>query len=436
MSNFGKFTRPGVMAVLVIVAFLGGMLTMRLTGDEGLLNVVARVVQVIPGVLQVEGGLSIPAATDLRPLQTFWEVRDKVKRSFVYPITDDSKLTYGAIRGMLAALDDPWTRFYTPEEYREFQTETEGHFDGIGAVLESREVGDNNEREVFISTIIPEGPAAKADVQPDDVILTVDDVPVKGMTLQAVVNRIRGQRGTVVKLGLKRAGVDKPVEVAITRAEIQFPVVEYRMLENQVGYVWLRSFNKQAEAKLREALEDLRGKGMKGLVFDLSINGGGLLDMAIAVSSMFVDQGPVVYVQERGQNPEPLNAQRGALVVPKEIPVVVLTDHGSASASEITAACLQDSGRALVVGQNTFGKSKVQTVCELNDKSALVLSTAVYLTPKKRDISQEYEPGKRGVKPDRYFPDPEPGAKIKFDDWHKQQIAQAVKVLEEQMKRP
>jgi carboxyl-terminal processing protease len=424
------------MVALVVVAFLGGMITMRVVGNEGLLNVVARVVQIIPGVMQVEGGSSIPAATDLRPLQTFWEVRDKVKRSFVYPVNDDSKLTYGAIRGMLSSLDDPWTRFYTPEEYREFQTETEGHFDGIGAVLESREVGEDNEREVFIATIIPEGPAAKADVQPEDIILTVDDIPVKGMTLQAVVNKIRGQRGTIVKLGLKRSGAEKVVEVSITRAEIQFPVVEHRMLENKIGYVWLRSFNKQAEQKLREALEDLRGQGMRGLVFDLSINGGGLLDVAISVSSMFVDQGAVVYVQERGQDPQPLNAQRGALVVPKEIPVVVLTDHSSASASEITAACLQDSGRALVVGQNTFGKSKVQTVCELNDKSALVLSTAVYLTPKKRDISQEYETGKRGVRPDRYFPDPEPGTKVKFDDWHKQQIDQAVKVLEEKAKQP
>jgi carboxyl-terminal processing protease len=435
VSSHRKLGSGPLMGFALVVAFLAGMVAMHELGDEGLLRTVARVVQIIPGVLQIEDSPSIPAATDLRPLQTFWEVRDKVKRSFVYSVDDDSKLTYGAIRGMLASLDDPWTRFYTPEEYREFQVETEGHFDGIGAVLESREVGEGGEREVFITSIIPEGPASKVDIRPEDVIVTVDGLPTKGATLQAVVNKIRGKRGTSVKLGLKRQGVDQVIDVDVMRAEIAIPVVEYRMLDNKIGYVWLRSFNKQADTKVRAALEDLKSQGMKGLVFDLSINGGGLLDMAISVSSMFIDRGPVVYVQERGQQPEPLNALRNGLVVPKDIPVVVLTDHGSASASEITAACLQDNGRALVVGQNTFGKSKVQTVCELNDRSALVLSTAVYLTPKKRDISQEYEEGKRGVKPDKYLPDPDPNARIKYDEWHKQQIDQAVKVLEEQSKK-
>lgn len=419
--------RSGIVA-LVLLSFGAGMLTMGMVGQESILTVVARVVQLIPGVMQIEANSAIPAATELRPLQTFWEVRDKVKRTFVYPVDDDAKLTYGAIRGMLASLNDPWTRFYTPEQYQEFQTETEGHFDGIGAVLEARPIGSTDEQEVVISALIPEGPASKADVRSQDVILAVDGTPTKGMSLDAVVNRIRGKRGTSVKLVLRRQGTDDPIEVEITRAEILVPVVEHKLLADKVGYVWLRSFNRQAEGKLREALLELKSQGMKSLVLDLSINGGGLLDMAVSVGSMFIEKGPVVYVQERGAEPQPLNAT-GHPVVPANIPMVVLVDHGSASASEIVAGALQDTNRATVVGQNTFGKSKVQTVAELNDRSALVLSTAVYLTPKKRDISLEYEPGKRGVKPDRVFPEPEPGTKIRYEDWHQQQIDKAIAVL-------
>jgi carboxyl-terminal processing protease len=419
-----------VMVGLLLVAFGAGLATMNAVREESILTAVAKIVQLIPGVMQIEEGSSIPAATELRPLQTFWEVRDKVKRSFVYPVDDDAKLTYGAIRGMLASLDDPWTRFYTPEQYREFQLETDGHFDGIGAVLEARQVGSSDEHEVVITALIPEGPASKVDIRAQDVIVSVDGAPTKGLSLDGVVNRIRGKKGTAVKLGLRRQGTDEILQVDVTRAEIQVPVVEHRMLPDKVGYVWLRSFNRQAETKLREALLDLKSQGMRSLVFDLSIDGGGLLDMAVAVGSMFIEQGPIVYVQERGAEAEPLNAT-GSPVVPRSIPMVVLVDHGSASASEIVAGALQDTGRALVVGQNTFGKSKVQTVAELNDRSALVLSTAVYLTPKKRDISIEFEPGKRGVKPDKAFDEPEPGKRIKYEEWHEQQIKQAVAVLEE-----
>ncbi len=444
MRKIASLRKPIAVAVVVLVAFAAGMATMHTLGNESVLTVVARIVQLIPGVMKIEEGSGIPAASSLRPLQTFWEVREKIKKDFVYPIKDESELTYGAIRGMLASLNDPWTRFQTPKEYAEFETETEGHFGGIGAVLESRPVGGSDpnaepgtgEYEVIITSVIPEGPASKTDLRPDDVVVEVDGTPVKGLRLDAVVNRIRGDRGTTVKLGVRRAGVKDLIQIPITRQTVEYPVVEHKMLPGNIGYVWLRSFNKQAATKLREALQDLNAKGMKGLVFDLSIDGGGLLDMAVNVGSMFLPQGqPVVYVQERDAQPQPLNT-RGGPVIPMSLPMVVLVDRGSASASEIVAGCLQDHGRALVVGQNTFGKSKVQTVVELEDKSALIMSTAVYLTPKKRDISLDYEKGKRGVKPDRFFPEPAPGTKMKFEDWHNGEIAKATAVLQEQMKKP
>nr|MBP8954741.1 PDZ domain-containing protein [Armatimonadota bacterium] len=233
----------GIVFLIALLSFIGGMAARHAMGMDGVLTVAARIVQAIPGVLQIEDASLVPAASDLRPLQTFWEVRERVRKQFVYEVEDDKKLTYGAIRGMLGSLDDPYTRFYTPEEYQEFQEETSGHFDGIGAVLESRTVGEEGASEVFISSILPEGPASKADLHPEDVILAVDGIPTKGMSLQAVVNRIRGKRGTEVRLGLRRSGVDKLLEVTLTRAEIKVPVVEHRMLDNQIGYVWLRSFN-------------------------------------------------------------------------------------------------------------------------------------------------------------------------------------------------
>ena len=487
-----------LIALLVVAAFATGLLAREVHARAfrgTALADAARVAQLVPDLLRIEDAESITSATDMRPIQTFWEVRDKAKKSFVYEIEDDEKLTYGAIRGMLASLDDPWTRFYSPAEYKEFQVETEGHFDGIGAVLQSRRIGETGPDEVVIISILPEGPAKKAKpvILPGDVIVAVDDGSIRGLSLQAVVNRIRGKRGTTVKLHLKREGHTDPtgdlkdraarylsseksfddcpvceqnlpepiqqdlkrrsggdapeageapppgnglIEVALVRAEIEVPVLESKMLDDKIGYVWLRTFNKQAELKLRTALKELKAEGMRGLLLDLSINGGGLLDMAVAVSSMFVNDTPVVYVQERGQEPEPLNARRSTLI-PTALPMVVLVDRGSASASEIVAACLQDVGRAKVVGQNTFGKAKVQTVSELNDKSALILSTAVYLTPKKRDISLEYEEGKRGVKPDHFFPEPdlenigdEPDW---YEGWHEEQIGLAVEVLEREI---
>lgn len=415
--------------VLMVGSFVAGAGMMHRISPESVLGLGAQVAQMVPGPMAVEQADDIPSATDLRPLATFWQVRNRIQRDFVYPTQDDTKLTYGAIHGMLAALEEPYSRFMTPEEYKEFQAEAEGHFEGIGAYLKQR-IDEYGYFEVTVVSIIPKGPASKVDLRPHDIIIKVDDRPVRGMRVDQVAKLIRGPEGTEVKLTVLREETPPALERVIARAAVDIPTIETKILDDNTGYIWLRGFHKQAETKLHKALEKLLAKDIRGLVFDLSLNGGGLLEQAISVASLFMDGSTVVYVQERDAEPQPYQAMPGRLV-PEALPMVILLDGGSASASEIVAAALQDIGRAKVVGQHSFGKAKVQTVMELNDHSALVLSTALYLTPNKRDLSQEYAEGKRGIKPDVAFPLPDPEEPFDSEQWHQQQIEKALGVLKQ-----
>ena len=433
MKSGYRFRSIFLIVCLMAGSFFGGGAVMYSVQRESILTFVAQVAQLVPMAMRMEKGSSITSATELKPLQTFWEVRDKVKRSFVYPIDDDSKLTYGAIRGMLASLDDPYTRFMDPKQYGEFENESEGHFDGIGAVLEERQGTKNGgENQCAIVSVIPNGPAAKANLRAGDVIVKVDDKPTRGMSLNAIVDRVRGKRGTAVKLTVERDKVATPVDINITRDVVEIEPVEHEMKGDNLGWVWLHSFNQPSEAKLREALQDLMNKGAKGIVFDLSGDPGGLLDMAIAVSNLFVDNTPVVYIKERDAEPLAYKTDKPA-IVPKDIPIVILIDGGSASSSEIVTGCLQDLKRATVVGHNSYGKSRVQTVTRLNDGSALVLTTAVYLTPNKRDIGLVGKDGKKGIKPDIVFPDPVPDVDVDGKAWHDKEVQRALDVLKEKV---
>lgn len=415
-----------VALAIVLGAFSAGTVTGVAAGRGRLLETIARVAQITSGTFEHREARDVPGVTNLNALEVIWEVRDKVLQQFVYPVKDDKKLTYGAIRGMLASLDDPYTRFLDPAEYEEFSTDTSGHFDGIGAVLESKE-DDKGVERVTISAILPDMPAAKVDLRPGDIIVKVDKTMVTSMTLNDVVKLIRGPRGTQVTLMVVRKGVEKPIEVTLVRANIEVKVVEYKMLdpEKKIGYIWLRSFNQNAVREMQLALNDLTKQGMKGLVLDLSSDPGGLLDVAVDVGSFFVSGGPIVWTQNRGEEAQPLNAIPGKAIA-RDIKMVTLVDGGSASASEIVAGALQDTKRSVIVGQYSFGKAKVQTILTLQDKSALFLSTALYLTPKKRDISLKDDTGKRGIKPDVLFAEPDP-AKTEFNakEWHDAQVALA-----------
>jgi carboxyl-terminal processing protease len=421
-----------IAVLLTLAAFSAGTFAGLAAGRGRLMQTIARVAQITSGTLEHRKDLDIPGVTNLNALEVIFEVREKVKQQFVYPVKDDNKLTYGAVRGMLAALDDPYTRFLDPEEFKEFRTDTSGHFDGIGAVLESKANGKGRE-QVVISSILEEGPAAKTNLRPKDIIVKVDNTIVDSMTLTQVVKLIRGQRGTPVTITVIREGADKPVEVTVIRANIEVKVVkQYKdkagwMMdpEKKIGYIWLTSFNQNATREMKLALDDLSKQGMKGLILDLSSDPGGILDVAVEVASYFISDGPIVWTRERGAEAQALYAIPGK-AIDKNIKMVTIVDGGSASASEIVAGALQDTKRALVVGQHSFGKSKVQTINELQDQSALFLSTAVYLTPKLRDIGLKDEKGKPGVKPDVLFPDPDPNnADFKAKEWHEQQVSLA-----------
>ncbi len=426
-----------LIGLLVVGSFVGGAGVMNRLSEEPILGLVGRVAQIVPGIFEVEHGPRIKASTDLQPLATFWQVRERILQDYVDTIENPTELTYGAIRGMVAALGDPYSRFMTPDEYEEFQAEATGQFEGIGAILKEQTVGDTDVREVVIVSIFPHGPAAEVDIRPGDVVLAVNGESVEGMGVRPVADMIRGPDGTQVTLALRRQGREESFPVTITRRRVKLPPPEHEVREGDIGYMWLQYFNIQASADLGESIKELLDQDVKGLVLDLSDNGGGLLQQAIAVTSLFYDEGPVLYVKERDSELQPCAALAGRAVVPPDIPIVVLVNHASASASEIVAGALQDTGRGTIVGQNTFGKARVQTVIKLNDGSALALSTAGYLTPNKRDLSKEYEEGKRGVKPDLVFPDydrDEAGEAQSLAEWfeqeHNKQVDLAIGVLE------
>ncbi len=420
--------------VVVLVLMAGSFVAGIGLGNTSVYGLAAQLAQWMPGIYDREVSSDLPSPTDLRPLATFWEVRDKIMRNYVDPVDDPTKLTYGAIRGMLASLEDPYSRFLSPAEFADFSKEVEGSFEGIGVWLEQERGEGDQPARVIIMSIIPEGPASKVDLRPGDQIVGVDGKPIEGLTLQAVVQMMKGPANTPVTLTIKREGRAEAFEVTMTRRRIDAPNVETKVLDGDIGYLWLRAFNKQAEREARQGLEKLLAQNIKGLVFDLSMDGGGLLEQAISVSSLFFADGPVVYVKERGEQPKAYNALGGA-VVPETLPLVVLIDQGTASASEITAGALQDRGRATLIGTRSFGKSKVQTVIKLNDDSALVLSTAVYLTPKMRDVGAPWpeDKTKRGLRPDVALEAPDFSKGIKYEEWHRGNIEKAAEHLRQKL---
>jgi len=437
-QSLRSITLVAAITLATMIVFGAGMFTAHVMNSGGFIPAIVQMAQIVPGTYDVQDGAEdIPGATSLTPLKTFWRARQRIIENFVYPeeLSLD-ELTYGAISGMLKSLGDPYSRFMNPEQYEEFQTQSTGRFEGIGAELVMEENEETGEDEVVILRVIPEGPASETSLYAGDVIVGVDGNSVRGMSLQEVVNLIRGEGGTDVVLNVRHADAEEIVDVTITRGRVEFPIVEFKMIdeEKKIGYIWLRSFNHLAEAKVQEALDSLKKDGMQALLFDLSSDPGGMLDQAVAVGSLFLDDTPITWIRDRNGDPEPLNARPG-IMLEEDIPIVVLVDAGSASASEIVAGALQDTGRATIAGHSSYGKAKVQTVIELDDGSAMVLTTAVYLTPNKRDISKEDENGVRGVHPDVKFPDPptDPEERPTAQEWHDQQIGRAADLLREKL---
>jgi carboxyl-terminal processing protease len=333
-----------------------------------------------------------PSATPQAPLpldelRTFAEVMDRIKAAYVEPISD-KVLLENAIKGMLSNLD-PHSAYLEPEDFRDLQESTSGEFGGLGI-----EVGTE---DGFIKVITPidDTPASAAGIQPGDLIVKIDGQPTKGLSMIEAVDKMRGKAGSKIELSLVREG-GKPFDVVLTRAVIKVKSVKSQLLEDNYGYVRVTQFQVNTGEEVGKALNKLRkdnGKKLRGLVLDLRNNPGGVLQAAVEVSDHFLKKGLIVYTEGRIANSElrfsadPADASEG-------VPLVVLINGGSASASEIVAGALQDHKRGVLMGTDSFGKGSVQTVLPLNNDRALKLTTALYFTPNGRSIQAQ------GIVPD------------------------------------
>jgi len=332
--------------------------------------------------------IAIPPATG-EAFDLFWEAWGLIQQDYYGDLPSEEEMINGAIRGAVETLDDPYTAFVDPAA-AEHRRQTEGgSYEGIGALV-SMEDG----RLVIVEPFRGQ-PADQAGLLPGDIVLQVDETPIEDMSIYEAIALILGPAGTEVRLTILREG-QEAFEVSVTRARIEVPMVESRMLEGDIAYVSLFSFDADATAKLEEALDELLAQSPRGLILDLRGNPGGYLNEALLTAGLFVPKDELVMIERTKEEelflyPEDYGA-RGPLV--PDLPMVILVNGGSASASEIVAGALQDIGRAVLVGETTFGKGSVQLIYELSNGAELRVTKARWYTPKDRAIHGE------GLEPD------------------------------------
>lgn len=317
----------------------------------------------------------------------FWEALNVLNKNFYGDVPQGNEITYAAIRGLIKALDDPFTSFLDPKTSELFSSDMSGSFEGIGARVEQAENGGVRLIEVF-----KDSPAEQAGLKDGDIIIAVDGRDITGLTLLEQVALIRGPKGSKVVLTIEREGVRDPFDVTVTRKRIEIPIIEYRM-EGEYAYIKFGEFNALGTRKVRQALKELLQHNPKGLIFDIRGNPGGFLHIAIEVTSQFLPKDEVVLVERWKDGREKVYRSQGKGLA-TDIPMVVLVNRGSASASEILAGALQDQGRAPLIGERTFGKGSVQQPFDLSDGSELRVTIARWFTPNGREIH------KKGLEPD------------------------------------
>jgi carboxyl-terminal processing protease len=385
-----------------------------------------------PGLI-AQGGLpesfAMARATSMKgtlsPLSAYSRALGYLKENYFGELPNDQQLTYSAIKGMLRTLDDPYTRFLDPVAFRSMSEENHGEFVGIGAYLDERATSDGYIR---ISHAQPDTPAFRAGLKPGDVILKVNGISIRNKDVDTVSSLIRGRANSSVKLSLRRQGVDRPIEVTIIRKPIQFEVVDAAIKSGDIGYINLRQFNEVCDGQVDQAMARFEQQGVKGLILDLRSNPGGMLTAAQEIASRFVPPGkPVVHIVERGgrRNSLPsLEAKQNH----RPLPLVVLVNRMSASASEIVAGAVKDWRAGTIVGTRTYGKGLVQTVIPLSDGSAVAITTAKYLTPNGTDINVGPDhPG--GITPDVTVDISESD----FANAHDVQLETAIRLLKRQI---
>ena len=330
----------------------------------------------------------VPSRLPLEELRAFAEIFERIRTSYVETV-DDKTLLENAIHGMLSGLD-PHSSYLGAEDFEELRNNTSGKFGGLGI-----EVGIE---DGFIKVVSPidDTPAQKAGILAGDVIIKIDSTPVKGIGLTNAIDKMRGEPGSKIDLTILREGENKPLEISLNRAEIKITSVKSRLIDGTYGYVRITQFQENTGADIHNALEKLVDESkqlLSGVVLDLRNNPGGVLDAAVAVSDVFISEGLIVYTQGRVSSADVRYTATVDTIMP-DLPLVVLINAGSASASEIVAGALQDHKRAVIMGTQSFGKGSVQTVLPLNGEHALKLTTARYFTPNGRSIQA------KGITPD------------------------------------
>jgi carboxyl-terminal processing protease len=348
-------------------------------------------------------------------VKSFTRVLSIVERNYADPVDVDKAIYDGAIPGMLRVLD-PHSNFFDPRQYALFREEQQGKYYGVGMTVQGR---DN---QTIVLAPFVGSPAYKAGIRPGDVILKVDGKACTGLTTTEVADMLKGAKGTTVHISLGREGWDKPIDVTVVRDEIPRPGVEYfTMAKPGIGYVRVSTFNETTDNDLAEALKQLDASKLDGLIIDLRNNGGGLLNQAVGMADMFLDKNEIV-VSHRGRSSSEKRyyALRGNQGI--EVPLIVLINGQSASASEIVAGSIQDHDRGLIVGETSFGKGLVQTQYPLSEDTALLLTTARYYTPSGRLIQRDYK--NISLYDYHYNPKPPRAPEVKLTDSGRQVFGQ------------
>ncbi len=366
----GPASRTPLVAALFLVAVLAGSALFASGFTLGIQQSLA------PGTDAGEQGLFDP----------FWEAYGKIRAEYVGSY-DPKLVVEGAIKGMFGALDDPFSSYMTSEEYHDSLSQVSGEFEGIGATMSAQDdAGDtctplSATCHLLVASVVAGSPAEAAGVRANDELTAVDGTSVVGSTVEDTVDRVRGPRGTSVALTLQRDG--KPVELAITRDVIQTTSVSEKLLEDgTVGYLRVDGFSGNAAKDFQAALQGQLDQGVTKFVLDLRDDPGGFVDAALTIASQFVGSGPIYWEEHADGVKVPVNAETGGIAVDPNLQLVVLVNSGSASASEILTGALQDSGRATIVGENTYGKGTIQQWHLLSgDSGGFRLSIAKWLTP-------------------------------------------------------
>lgn len=354
----------------------------------------------------------------VKSMEKLLSLKEYIKGYYVEG-ADDNKLIEGAIKGMFESLSDPYSVYMTKEEFKNFNESTKGSYGGIGVIVTRSEDG-------YVTVVAPieDTPGERAGLKTNDKIIKVDDKDIIGIELESAVTLMKGKKGTQVTLTVLRDDVKEPQIFKITREEIILKTVKSNLMDNNVGYIRISMFDEDTGVEFKKALNALKEKNMKSLVIDLRQNPGGFINQCVEVADELLDEGLIVYTEDKGKKREDYKSKNGKV----DVPFVILIDEGSASASEIVSGAVKDRKAGLLIGTKSFGKGLVQSIEQLKDGSGMKLTTQKYYTPNGISIN------KIGIQPDIEVKPIEARTDQKPEDVKDIQLERAVEELLKQTK--